>query len=114
MCARHLHSHRQGQNSREVYAVNDIHFNHLGTFATAGSDGCVNFWDKEQRSRLKPFNRCGDAISACRFSATAQLFAYTVSYDWSQGAQGYNAAKKNHILIHEVQEKEVKPKPKTK
>lgn len=36
--------HRQDSN---VYSVNAIAFqNHFGTFATVGSDGVVNFWDK--------------------------------------------------------------------
>jgi mRNA export factor len=36
--------HRQDSN---VYSVNALAFNnHFGTFATCGSDGVVNFWDK--------------------------------------------------------------------
>ena len=37
-----------------VFAVNDIIFHPVhGTFSTAGSDGTVNFWDKDSRTRLK-------------------------------------------------------------
>ena len=37
-----------------VYSVNDITFHPVhGTFSTAGSDGTVNFWDKDARTRLK-------------------------------------------------------------
>lgn len=39
--------------SSSVYAVNDIKFHPYGTFATAGSDGTINFWDKESKTRLK-------------------------------------------------------------
>ena len=37
-----------------VYAVNDITFHPVhGTFSTCGSDGTINFWDKDARTRLK-------------------------------------------------------------
>jgi WD40 repeat protein len=40
--------------SSQTHAVNDISFHPVfGTFATVGSDGGVNFWDKEARQRLK-------------------------------------------------------------
>lgn len=40
--------HRQDSN---VYSVNAIAFNpNFGTFATVGSDGVVNFWDKGKRT----------------------------------------------------------------
>lgn len=39
--------------SSAVYAVNDIKFHPYGTFSTAGSDGTINFWDKESKTRLK-------------------------------------------------------------
>lgn len=34
-----------------------------GTFATAGSDGAFNFWDKDSKQRLKVFSCC-----ICTFS----------------------------------------------
>lgn len=38
--------HRQDTN---VFSVNEIAFNaQYGTFATVGSDGVVNFWDKDK------------------------------------------------------------------
>ena len=37
-----------------VFAVNDITFHpQQGTFSTCGSDGTINFWDKDARTRLK-------------------------------------------------------------
>jgi mRNA export factor len=47
----------------ESYAVNAISFHpntnreFTGTFATAGGDGCVSFWDKDDKERLKLFAR---------------------------------------------------------
>ncbi|XP_058098477.1 protein RAE1-like isoform X5 [Magnolia sinica] len=58
------------------------------TFATAGSDGAFNFWDKDSKQRLK------------------------VCYDWSKGAENHNpAAAKTYIFLHTPQESEVKGKP---
>jgi len=33
-----------------------------GTFATAGSDGAFNFWDKDSKQRLKVFSSCIDFL----------------------------------------------------
>ncbi len=38
--------HREGPNGANIYAVNVIKFHPYGTFATAGSDGTMNIWDK--------------------------------------------------------------------
>ncbi|KAJ9098754.1 hypothetical protein QFC21_004402 [Naganishia friedmannii] len=47
----------RGQTDTAVYAVNAIEFNRAhGTFVTAGSDGTLSFWDKDQRTRLKTYN----------------------------------------------------------
>ena len=36
------------RDNTDIYAVNSIAFHKLGTFATAGSDGTFNFWDKDR------------------------------------------------------------------
>ncbi|CAI9294179.1 unnamed protein product [Lactuca saligna] len=42
------------REGNEIYFVNSLNF-HLvhQTFATAGSDGAFNFWDKDRKQRLK-------------------------------------------------------------
>lgn len=44
----------QARGDAQLFAVNDISF-HMqhGTFSTAGSDGTINFWDKDSKTRLK-------------------------------------------------------------
>jgi len=99
--------HRQKNN---IYAVNDIAFHPLGTFATCGSDGTFHFWDKDSKQRLKAFKKCNLPVTCCEFSADGNIFAYAVCYDWHQGASYYNPAiMKNHILLHQTGE-EIKPK----
>eukprot|EP00455_Lapot_gusevi_P012768 TRINITY_DN1611_c0_g2_i3.p1 TRINITY_DN1611_c0_g2~~TRINITY_DN1611_c0_g2_i3.p1 ORF type:complete len:219 (+),score=73.91 TRINITY_DN1611_c0_g2_i3:250-906(+) len=96
---------------QEIYAINVIKFHQQhGTFATCGSDGVFNFWDKENKTRLKQFNRCAQPISAATFNFDGSIFAYAVSYDWSKGHEGYNRNLPNQIFLHAVGEAEIKPK----
>ncbi|CAN0001596.1 unnamed protein product, partial [Discosporangium mesarthrocarpum] len=65
---------KQG-SATAVYSVNAITFHKYGTFATAGSDGNFNFWDKDSRQRLKAFDvKLGNTISTCKFSPDGGLF----------------------------------------
>ena len=79
-----------GSPDAQVFPVTSISFNHqFGTFATTGSDGHFNFWDKENRSRLHTSKRFPTSISASAFNdfehsgqRLSTMFAYAVSYDW--------------------------------
>jgi mRNA export factor len=102
--------HRQDTN---VYAVNAIAFHsHFGTFATCGADGIINFWDKDNKQRLKGFPAIQRTISAAQFNTQGNMFAYASSYDWSKGSM--NLQPGNDIFIHPVVEEEVRPKGKSK
>ncbi|KAG6422005.1 hypothetical protein SASPL_118566 [Salvia splendens] len=47
--------HRDGN---DIYSVNSLNFHPVHqTFATAGSDGAFNFWDKDSKQRLKAMLR---------------------------------------------------------
>jgi mRNA export factor len=102
--------HRQDSN---VYSVNAIAFqNQFATFATVGSDGVVNFWDKDNRQRLKAFPAINRTISCATFNVQGNLFAYASSYDWSKGSSHYQPGTTNEIYIHYTAEDEIRPKPK--
>lgn len=102
--------HRQND---QVSAVNSIDFHpSLGTFSTAGGDGTFVFWDKENRQRLKQFSAVGCPITAGRFNATGDLFAYSVSYDWSAGHEPSSRDQPRQILLHQCKDVEVTPKSK--
>jgi len=96
----------------EIYSVNVFTFHPVhGTFATAGSDGAFNFWDKDSKQRLKQFSRSNAPITAGCFNQDGQMFAYSVSYDWSKGIEGYSPqTQKNYVLIHAAVDAETKPK----
>lgn len=98
------------RENNDIYAVNSISFHQTyGTFATTGADGTVNFWDKEQKQRLKPFAKAPTAVPCGNFSADGLLYAYAVSYDWSKGSEHYNPqTMKNYVFIHPVTETEIK------
>lgn len=99
--------HRENNN---IFAVNCIHFHPTyGTFATTGSDGTFNFWDKDSKQRLKPFPRLPVPVPCGAFNIDGKMFAYAGSYDWSKGCEYYNPqSAKNYILIHAVQDQEIK------
>nr|CAB3473689.1 unnamed protein product [Digitaria exilis] len=89
-----------------------------GTFATTGSDGGFNFWDKDSKQRLKAFSKCPAPITCSTFNQDGSIFAYAVCYDWSKGAEKHNpSTAKTNIFIHSVQvctfESDVKGKPRT-
>lgn len=44
-----------------------------GTFATAGSDGAFNFWDKDSKQRLKVIS-----CYLCAFHLTIVSFIYII------------------------------------
>jgi mRNA export factor len=92
-----------------VYSVNAIAFhNQFGTFATVGSDGVVNFWDKDNKQRLKGFQAIQRTIPCAAFNAQGTLFAYASSYDWSKGSMYLQPG--NEVFIHCVMEDEIRPK----
>ncbi|EFA75172.1 WD40 repeat-containing protein [Heterostelium album PN500] len=98
-----------GTEGDNAYSVNSIAFAQpYGTFATAGSDGTFNFWDKENKNRLKQFPKLNNTISAACFNPEATLYAYALSYDWSKGVNGYDQNSTNTIQIQVVQEADIK------
>ncbi|KAI3755278.1 hypothetical protein L1987_55074 [Smallanthus sonchifolius] len=104
--------HRDGN---DIYAVNSLNFHPVHhTFATAGSDGAFNFWDKDSKSRLKAMPRCNQAIPCSSFNNDGSIYAYAVCYDWSKGAENHNpSSAKTSIYLHLPLDTEVKPKPRT-
>ncbi|KZV90570.1 WD40 repeat-like protein [Exidia glandulosa HHB12029] len=107
------HRKDQAKDQTLVYSVNDISFHQgYGTFSTAGADGTINFWDKDARSRIKPFDAAPGPISATCFNRNGNIFAYAVSYDWSKGHSGMVAGHPNKIMLHPCKDDEVKRRAK--
>jgi len=105
------HRETEGSNTM-IYSVNSIAFHKFGTFATAGSDGVYNFWDKDSKQRLKAFTKCPQTISCSKFSTGGEIYAYALSYDWSRGAQGNDPQAPNAILLHYTNDDEIKQRKK--
>lgn len=107
----HRESPPNQRDVSNVYAVNAISFHPVhGTFSTAGSDGTFHFWDKDAKHRLKGYPNVGGTISSTAFSRSGNIFAYAVSYDWSQGYQKNSQSLKNTVMLHPVNPEEVKPR----
>lgn len=102
--------HREGN---VIYSVNSLSFHPVHhTFATAGSDGAFNFWDKDSKQRLKAMLRCNQPIPCGTFNNDGSIYAYSACYDWSNGAEKHNpATAKNYIFLHSPQDADVKSKP---
>jgi mRNA export factor len=90
-----------------------VHPEH-GTFSTAGSDGTFHFWDKDAKHRLKGYPSVGGPITSTCFSASGNIFAYAISYDWSKGYQGNTPTSTTKVMLHAVAGDECKPRPTTK
>ncbi|KAF9313546.1 hypothetical protein BG000_000397 [Podila horticola] len=110
--------HRDGgqtlRDKASVYAVNCINWNPVhGTFSTAGADGGFAFWDKDSRQKLKTFPKVGSPISSTCFNRNGNIFAYAVSYDWNKGHTGATGQNQNKIMLHSVNEVDVKPRKRT-
>jgi len=103
------------RENNEIFAINLITFHPtFGTFATAGSDGGFNFWDKDSKQRLKLFPRFNQPITAGSFSHDGSMFAYGASYDWSKGIEYYNPAQNKPVIcIHPTPEVEIKNRQST-
>ncbi|ONH76482.1 Nucleoporin GLE2 [Saccharomyces cerevisiae] len=114
-CHRQTNPNRApGSNGQSlVYPVNSIAFHPLyGTFVTAGGDGTFNFWDKNQRHRLKGYPTLQASIPVCSFNRNGSVFAYALSYDWHQGHMGNRPDYPNIIRLHATTDEEVKEKKK--
>lgn len=100
--------HREGNTA---YSVNSIAFHpHISSvFATAGTDGIINLWDKDSKQRLDSFPSVNMPINSIAFNRDGSLLALAVSYDWSRGHEHYQAGGKNAVYIHRVTD-EVKPR----
>ncbi|GBM91731.1 mRNA export factor [Araneus ventricosus] len=97
---------------QDIYAVNDIAFHPVhGTLSIIGSDGRFSFWDRDARTKLKTSEQMDQPLTRCCFNARGEIFAYSVSYDWSKGHEFYNPQKKNYIYLHSCFE-ELKPRNK--
>ncbi|GKV45406.1 hypothetical protein SLEP1_g52487 [Rubroshorea leprosula] len=57
-------------------------------------------------------SRCSQPIPCSAFNNDGSIFAYSVCYDWSKGAENHNpGTAKTYIFLHLPQENEVKGKP---
>jgi len=123
VAVQHVEENQAGRNftfkchrdQDQIYAVNACAFHPVhGTFATMGSDGCYNFWDKDSKQRLKAMPRCAAPIPCGAFNMDGSMLAYAASYDWSKGAEAHNVASaQNAIYLHATQDAECKPRPRT-
>ena len=49
-----------------------------------------------------------DPISTSAFNRDGSIFAYAVSYDWSEGHVGAMRGSENNLVLHRCKDEEVK------
>ncbi|AFZ80483.1 hypothetical protein BEWA_033360 [Theileria equi strain WA] len=98
-----------------AYAVNAVDFNTVyGTFVTGGGDGSFTIWDKDNKTKIKPFNNVNAPVVDVRFSSENNLLAYATSYDWQKGLNKLLMSNtRKSIGIIKLKEEDVKRRPKT-
>lgn len=100
--------HREGNN---VYPVESVGFHPVhSSLITAGSDGYLHIWDKDNKHRLESSVNLGSPIPCTAFSRDGRYLAYALSYDWYKGHEHFRPGGKNSIMVHTVLESEVKPR----
>ncbi|KAL3620915.1 Poly(A)+ RNA export protein rae1 [Castilleja foliolosa] len=119
----HLDDSQEGKNftfkchrdGNDIYSVNSINFHPIHhTIVTAGSDGSFSFWDKDRKQRLKAMSRCNQPIPCSTFNNDGSIYAYSVCYDWTKGAENFSpSTAKTNIYLHMPQDEDVKPKPRS-
>uniref|UniRef100_A0A0E0LMU7 Uncharacterized protein n=1 Tax=Oryza punctata TaxID=4537 RepID=A0A0E0LMU7_ORYPU len=80
-----------------------------GTFATGGCDRFVSLWDGANRRKLFQFPRYPSSIAALSFSSDGRLLAVASSYTYEEGDIPHPP---DAIFIRDVEEIQVKPRPK--
>ncbi|KAG1342074.1 putative Mitotic checkpoint protein BUB3.1 [Cocos nucifera] len=103
--------HRKSEAGKDtVYPVNAIAFHPIyGTFATGGCDGYVNVWDGNNKKRLYQYSKYPTSVAALSFSRDGRLLAVASSYTFEEGDIAHEP---DAIFVRNVNEVEVKPKPK--
>eukprot|EP00959_Pyramimonas_sp_CCMP1952_P117838 2463736-Pyramimonas_sp.AAC.2 len=82
---------------------------------SVSSPGTFNFWDKENKQRLKAMSKMKAPIPCASFNHDGTILSYAVSYDWHKGAAAHNpATATNKIFLHPVQDSEVKQRKKAR
>jgi mRNA export factor len=83
-----------------VHAVNGYAFNKKhGTFYSYGADGSYISWNAVSRAKYRASKQFPSPIVAADQSEDASMFAYSIGYDWSQGAEGMKTVQHSNKLF---------------
>lgn len=101
------------RHDQDIYAVNALDFYKNNSLVTAGSDGTFNTWDIENKQRLGSYElyKSKFPITCAKFNAAGNMLFYSLSYDWSKGANGNDKPFPNSIIMHPVNETEMTKRP---
>ena len=80
----------------------DLYTPSYNTFASAGSDGTVSFWDHKSKKRLKQLSKFHSAVPSVSFNCDGTKLAIGASYNWDEGADGAKRAERPSVYIKDV------------
>ena len=103
----HRLKNEDGSAGEVIYPVHALSFHPLGTFATGGGDGYVNYWDADARKRLFSTPRYPTSVSALAFSPCGTMLAVASSFAHEERE---NATPIDRVYIREVNADEVTPR----
>jgi len=107
------HRSKDKDGNEVINPVNAIAFHPTyGTFATGGCDGLVNIWDAKNKKKLCQFARYDTSISSLDFNSDGSKLAIASSYTYERGELRNPIP--DSIIIRNIQDEDVKPKPKIK
>ncbi|TPX67864.1 hypothetical protein SpCBS45565_g03461 [Spizellomyces sp. 'palustris'] len=88
--------------------VNCMAFNPvLGTLATGGADGLCNFWDVNNRRRLKRSNQASSSITSLTFNPNGTIMAFACTCDQEPRTDGQPIK----VILRAVTHSEAAPLP---
>jgi len=103
------------RHDTDIYAVNALDsYSKNNALLTAGSDGTFCTWDLESKQRLGNYElyKTKYPITCAKFNAAGNMLFYSLSYDWSKGANGNDKPFPNSIIMHPVSEAEMSKRAK--
>ena len=109
--------HRDKQRHK-IYACN-VALAHpsFPTILTAGSNGVYTVWDPQAKAKVKEAKipcKFSDnvlaPITSCAYSARGDLLAYSVGYQWDQGAANKPQSAVDVFMVRKLDRAEVAPK----
>jgi cell cycle arrest protein BUB3 len=101
----------RGEDGR-IWPVNALAFHPVwSSLATGGGDATVSVWDPRGQRRVSAAQSYSNSVAALDFSPDGRILAVAVSYCFEEGDLAARFGR-DELVLREVHEADVKPRPK--